>query len=106
MSVLLRVEDLAVNYGHIEAVKGIGFQLNAGEITALVGANGRARAPHYWPSLDCCGPPGAGSCSRMRTSRGWRRMKSCAAAWCRWRRPGDPGTLTVSENLALGLYAA
>jgi len=44
MSALLRVEDLAVNYGHIEAVKGISFQLEAGEITALVGANGAGKS--------------------------------------------------------------
>ncbi len=44
MSVLLNVEDLAVNYGHIEAVKGISFQLQAGEITALVGANGAGKS--------------------------------------------------------------
>ncbi len=44
MSVLLNVEDLAVTYGHIEAVKGISFQLQAGEITALVGANGAGKS--------------------------------------------------------------
>jgi branched-chain amino acid transport system ATP-binding protein len=44
MSVLLRVQDLAVNYGHIEAVKGITFHLNSGEITALVGANGAGKS--------------------------------------------------------------
>ncbi|MBS1197606.1 MAG: ABC-type branched-chain amino acid transport system, ATPase component [Proteobacteria bacterium] len=44
MSVILRVRDLAVAYGHIEAVKGITFHLNAGEITALVGANGAGKS--------------------------------------------------------------
>src|ERR1035437_9455721 len=44
MSVLLRVHDLAVSYGHIEAVKGIDFHLNEGEITALVGANGAGKS--------------------------------------------------------------
>jgi branched-chain amino acid transport system ATP-binding protein len=44
MNVLLRVRDLAVNYGHIEAVKGITFHLDAGEITALVGANGAGKS--------------------------------------------------------------
>jgi branched-chain amino acid transport system ATP-binding protein len=44
MSVLLRVHDLAVSYGRIEAVKGINFHLNEGEITALVGANGAGKS--------------------------------------------------------------
>jgi branched-chain amino acid transport system ATP-binding protein len=44
MSVALRVHDLAVSYGHIEAVKGLTFHLNSGEITALVGANGAGKS--------------------------------------------------------------
>ncbi len=41
---LLSVQDLAVNYGHIEAVKGISLELQAGQITALVGANGAGKS--------------------------------------------------------------
>jgi len=44
MSELLRVQDLAVSYGHVEAVKGIDLSLQAGEITALVGANGAGKS--------------------------------------------------------------
>ena len=44
MSVLLRVHDLAVSYGQVEAVKGVNFHLNQGEITALVGANGAGKS--------------------------------------------------------------
>ena len=44
MTVCLRVSDLAVAYGHIEAVKGISLELQAGEITALVGANGAGKS--------------------------------------------------------------
>jgi branched-chain amino acid transport system ATP-binding protein len=44
MSEILRVRDLAVSYGHIEAVKGIDLVLNQGEITALVGANGAGKS--------------------------------------------------------------
>jgi branched-chain amino acid transport system ATP-binding protein len=41
---ILKVQDLAVSYGHIEAVKGISLSLNEGEITALVGANGAGKS--------------------------------------------------------------
>ncbi|HTN66293.1 MAG TPA: ABC transporter ATP-binding protein [Burkholderiaceae bacterium] len=44
MSEILRITDLAVSYGHIEAVKGIDLSLNEGEITALVGANGAGKS--------------------------------------------------------------
>jgi branched-chain amino acid transport system ATP-binding protein len=43
-NVILQVQDLAVSYGHIEAVKGISLTLNEGEITALVGANGAGKS--------------------------------------------------------------
>ncbi|AGH86020.1 MULTISPECIES: ABC transporter ATP-binding protein [Ralstonia solanacearum species complex] len=44
MTVLLEVKGLEVSYGHIAAVKGIDFALNAGEITSLVGANGAGKS--------------------------------------------------------------
>jgi branched-chain amino acid transport system ATP-binding protein len=44
MTVCLRITDLAVAYGHIEAVKGISMELRSGEITALVGANGAGKS--------------------------------------------------------------
>ena len=44
MTALLEVRGLAVNYGHIKAVRGIDFALATGEITALVGANGAGKS--------------------------------------------------------------
>ena len=41
---LLKVEALQVAYGHIEAVKGIDFELEEGRITTLVGANGAGKS--------------------------------------------------------------
>ncbi|MBB3177595.1 ABC transporter ATP-binding protein [Variovorax sp. Sphag1AA] len=40
----LKVEGLRVAYGHIEAVKGIDFELHEGRITTLVGANGAGKS--------------------------------------------------------------
>jgi branched-chain amino acid transport system ATP-binding protein len=40
---LLEVEDLHVGYGGIEAVKGISFAVDAGEVVTLIGANGAGK---------------------------------------------------------------
>jgi branched-chain amino acid transport system ATP-binding protein len=44
MSALLEVRDLQVAYGHIEAVQGISFDVHAGDIRTLVGANGAGKS--------------------------------------------------------------
>ena len=41
---LLSVTGLAVNYGHIEAVRDLDLALDAGRITTLVGANGAGKS--------------------------------------------------------------
>ena len=41
---LLKIENLKVNYGGIEAVKGITFDVPQGEIITLVGANGAGKS--------------------------------------------------------------
>ena len=41
---MLEVRDLRVHYGAVEAVKGVSFQINAGEIISLIGANGAGKS--------------------------------------------------------------
>ncbi|MEU6622264.1 ABC transporter ATP-binding protein [Streptomyces litmocidini] len=43
MTALLEVEDLRVAYGKIEAVKGISFSVEAGQVVALIGTNGAGK---------------------------------------------------------------
>jgi len=40
---LLEVEDLCVNYGHIEAIRNISFGVEAGTVATLIGANGAGK---------------------------------------------------------------
>lgn len=42
--VILSVKDLKVNYGGIEAVKGISFDVPEGKIVTLIGANGAGKS--------------------------------------------------------------
>lgn len=41
---MLDVKDLVVNYGGIQAVKGVSFRVQTGEIVALIGANGAGKS--------------------------------------------------------------
>ena len=40
---MLKVENLCISYGMIDAVKGIDFVVNDGEIVTLIGANGAGK---------------------------------------------------------------
>ena len=41
---MLRIDDLCVSYGGIEAVKGISFKVEEGQIVTLIGANGAGKS--------------------------------------------------------------
>ena len=41
---MLKIEDMHVYYGAIHAVKGVSFEVNDGEIVALIGANGAGKS--------------------------------------------------------------
>jgi branched-chain amino acid transport system ATP-binding protein len=102
---ILQVEDLAVAYGHIEAVKGISLSLNEGEITALVGANGAGKSTSL---LAISG--------LVKAQRGRVLLHGEDLLQMSPHRVVESGvvqvaegratltTLTVEENLALGAY--
>ena len=102
---LLEVADLHVAYGHIEAVQGIGFEVHAGEIRTLVGANGAGKSTTLL-ALSGLVKPTAGSVrfegeelTRLKThqivERGLVQVAEGRAILT---------TLTVRENLELGAY--
>ena len=106
MSEILRVTDLAVSYGQVEAVKGIDLALNQGEITALVGANGAGKSTALLAL--------SGLVKASRGSVQFDGVDLCRLAPHQIVRRGVVQvaegrailtTLTVAENLALGSYA-
>ena len=105
MSVLLEVQDLAVAYGHIDAVKGVSFQLEEGKITALVGANGAGKSTTLLAlsgllrpkagSVRFAGEDITGLAPHQIVRRGIVQVAEGRAILT---------TLTVRENLDLGAY--
>jgi len=102
---LLEVRDLEVAYGHIEAVQGISFEVHAGEIRTLVGANGAGKSTTLL-ALSGLIRPKSGSIrfegeelTRLPThqivERGLVQVAEGRAILT---------TLTVRENLELGAY--
>ena len=55
---LLSVENLEVKYGNIQALHGISFHVNAGEIVTLIGANGAGKTTSLY-SITRLPPPEA-----------------------------------------------
>ncbi|ADD68283.1 ABC transporter related protein [Denitrovibrio acetiphilus DSM 12809] len=103
---LLEVKDLVVNYGSIQAIKGISFDVKEGEIVSVLGANG------------------AGKTTTLRTISGLIKAKSgnifykgkdltkmpahkIVQAGIAQSPEGRQvfGTLTVEENMKLGAYS-
>ena len=105
MSALLEVRDLHVSYGHIAAVQGISFQVNAGEIRTLVGANGAGKSTTLLALSGLVRPKGGSirfdghELTRSKTheivERGLVQVAEGRAILT---------TLTVRENLELGAY--
>jgi branched-chain amino acid transport system ATP-binding protein len=105
MSEILRIQDLAVSYGHIEAVKGVSLSLNEGEITALVGANGAGKSTTLL-AISGLLKPVRGQVlldgQDLTKLRAHRIVRQGVVQVAEGR--AILTTLTVADNLALGAY--
>ena len=102
---ILRVTGLVVTYGGIRAIKGIDFEINAGETVTLIGANGagktttlRAITGLIVPaagSIEFEGHAIGGAASFSLVQRGLAMVPEGRGVFPQ---------LTVAENVAMGAY--
>jgi len=103
---MLRITNLAVSYGGINAVKGIDFEVMQGEVVALIGANGAGKSTTL---KAICGltVPAGGTVEYQGhdiTGRPSFELVRQGLALVPEGR-GIFSRLTVGENLAMGAYA-
>ena len=102
---LLKVTDLKVSYGGIEALKGISFTVEQGQIVTLIGANGAGKSTTL-RTISGLVKPAAGKIEfdgRDITGHDTQRIVSSGIALVpEGRRVFD--NLTVRENLRIGAY--
>jgi branched-chain amino acid transport system ATP-binding protein len=101
----LQIKDIRIHYGEVEAIKGVGLQIDAGETVSLLGANG------------------AGKSTLLKAVSGLKKISS-GEIWFRDRRIDEAPSqeivrqgiiqvpegrrlftnMTVRENLLMGAY--
>lgn len=103
---LLKVEDLVTKYGEIPAVKGVSFEVNEGEIVALIGANGAGKSTTL---LTISGALRAASGRILFEGREIQAMPAHEIANLGIMQCPEGKrlftTMTVEENLLLGYYS-
>ncbi|MFJ4616930.1 ABC transporter ATP-binding protein [Streptomyces sp. NPDC088812] len=105
MSALLEVEDLRVAYGKVEAVKGVSFTVEEGQVVTLIGVNGAGKTTTLH-TLSGLLTPSAGRvrfAGRDLTGMPAHRVVALGLAHSPEGRHIFP-RLTVGENLLLGAY--
>jgi branched-chain amino acid transport system ATP-binding protein len=102
---LLRVTDLHVRYGEMEAVRGVSFEVRAGEAVGLLGANGAGKTT-VLKTLMGLVTAAAGRVELdgqpLSERAGWERARR-GLAWVPEGRRLFP-QFTVEENLIAGSY--
>jgi branched-chain amino acid transport system ATP-binding protein len=102
---MLEVRGLEVHYGGIAAVKGIDFEVHAGELVCLIGANGAGKTTTL-KAIAAMVPPSGGEIRlRGESTAGlasFQLVRKGLALVPEGR--GVFGRLTVRENLEMGAY--
>ncbi len=102
---LLKVTDLVVSYGGIEALKGISFEVDQGQIVTLIGANGAGKSTTL-RTISGLVPPRDGRIyfeGRDITDLNTQKIVETGIAMVPEGRRVF-ANLTVQENLRIGAY--
>jgi branched-chain amino acid transport system ATP-binding protein len=101
---MLKVSDLIVRYGAIQAVRGIGLDIAQGEIVALIGANGAGKTTVARAIAGLLPYRGEITFNDevLKPDNAERNLRRGIALVPEGR--GILGTMTVQDNLLMGLY--
>ena len=102
---LLEVQDLVVSYGEVEAVHGVSFRVEEGELVSIIGPNGAGKSSILRTLMGLQAPTSGavrflgedvtGEPAHIRARRGIRMVPERARVFPQ---------LTVKENLLMGVY--
>ena len=104
-NILLKVTNLKVTYGGIQAVKGVSFEVHEGELVSLIGANGAGKTTTL-KAITGIQPVAAGDIEYLGhsiTGQGaWNLVKQGLVMVPEGR--GTFTRMTITENLQMGAY--
>lgn len=102
---MLKVNDIDVFYGNIQALKGISLEVNEGEIVTLIGANGAGKST-LLKTLSGLLKPKQGTIEYLGNSIAGKPAQSIVKAGISQVPEGRRvfANMTVEENLELGAY--
>ena len=103
--IMLKVTDLSVHYGGIEALKGISFEVGQGQIVTLIGANGAGKSTTL-RAISGLVRPSSGSINFMGRDITALNSQKIVAEGIAMVPEGRRvfANLTVKENLKIGAY--
>ncbi|MBO0453617.1 ABC transporter ATP-binding protein [Candidatus Enterococcus murrayae] len=102
---MLKIENLSVHYGMIQAVRDVSFEVNQGEIVSLIGANGAGKTT-ILRTISGLNQPSKGTITFEGApiqKKAPRRIVAQGISQVPEGRHVFPG-LTVLENLEMGAY--
>lgn len=102
---MLKVDQIDVFYGNIQALKGVSLEVNEGEIVTLIGANGAGKST-LLKTLSGLLKPKSGSIEYLGEAIGGKQAQSIVKSGISHVPEGRRvfANMTVEENLELGAF--